>query len=131
MALITSITMGAGIPTTLLLTLPYIDVVQRLRPFAAFFLFQDLLLFLIFTTAISIRYIRCPSLLPHTLKHPMMVRPATYQTCLPSISRTVINAQSAFTGCFPMTLGTLISGANALTQAYDMGSVWVFALSYW
>jgi hypothetical protein len=65
--------MGAGIPTTLILALPYPDLLPRLRPFAAFFLFQDIALFVVFVLVTCIRYIRNPSIIPHTLKHPMMV----------------------------------------------------------
>lgn len=36
-----------------------------------------------------------------------------------------------FLGTFPMSMLTLISGTVAITQAYDMGEGWVWAMSYW
>jgi len=65
--------MGSGIPTTLLLNLPYTEFVPRLRPLAAFFLILDIILFVIFTTIIVIRYFRYPGIIRHTLSHPIQV----------------------------------------------------------
>ena len=124
--------MGAGIPTTLLLALPYHEVVSRLRPFAAFFLFQDILLFALFLSITIIRYVRYPSLVRHTLRHPMMVRqPCSRRETMPRDVFTEADIQSYFIGCFPMTLQTLISGVSGLTQAYGMDIGWVYAMSYW
>jgi hypothetical protein len=118
--------MGAGIPTTLLLELPYPELVPRLRPFAAVFLFQDIVLFLCFSTAFSIRYIRQPSIFPYTLTHPMMVREPVQGKL-----RKTLNKQSAYLGTIPMTMGTLVSGITALTRSYGMSLNWVYAMSYW
>lgn len=123
--------MGAGIPTTLLLALPYHEVVSRLRPFAAFFLFQDILLFALFLSITIIRYVRYPSLVRHTLRHPMMVRELGASRPCPAVCCVEPDIQSYFIGCFPMTLQTLISGVSGLTQAYGMDIGWVYAMSYW
>ena len=70
----TSVTMGTGIPTTLLLNLPYPTIVRRLRPLAAFFLILDTLLFFIFISVFIVRYIRHPGIMRLTIGHPVQVR---------------------------------------------------------
>lgn len=71
-----SVTMGTGIPTTLLLNLPYPSIVPSLRPLAAFFLFLDIILFAVFTVTIVIRYTRFPTIFRHTISHSVQVRVA-------------------------------------------------------
>ncbi|KAL7409010.1 voltage-dependent anion channel-domain-containing protein [Mrakia frigida] len=104
-----SVTMGTGIPCTLLLSLPWPSVVPHLRIPATMFLLLDLALFFTFTTVISVRYIRWPQIWALTWHHP---------------------THSLFIGTFPMSLFTLISGTISVTQAYGMGEGWIWAMSY-
>jgi len=104
-----SITMGTGIPATLLLSLPYHAVSHALRPVAAFFLILDTVLFVLFSVAICTRYIKYPAVFALTITHP---------------------THSMFLGTIPMSMLTIESGIIDVTQSYGMSFKWVYAVSY-
>lgn len=104
-----SVTMGTGIPATLILNLPYPSISHALRPVAAFFLILDTILFFLFSATICTRYIKYPEVLALTVTHP---------------------THSMFLGTIPMSMLTIESGIIGVTQSYDMSLKWVYAVSY-
>ncbi|KAG9020675.1 Plasma membrane sulfite pump involved in sulfite metabolism, partial [Tulasnella sp. JGI-2019a] len=103
-----SVTMGTGIPCTLILNLPYPEAVHRLRIPATMFLVLDTILFAAFTITIATRYIRFPEIWRLTWTH---------------------ESHSLYIGTIPMSLFTLISGWIGVSQAYGWGDSWLWAMS--
>ncbi|KAG8988801.1 Plasma membrane sulfite pump involved in sulfite metabolism [Tulasnella sp. JGI-2019a] len=102
-----SVTMGTGIPCTLILNLPYPEAVHRLRIPATMFLVLDTILFAAFTITIATRYIRFPEIWRLTWTH---------------------ESHSLYIGTIPMSLFTLISGWIGVSQAYGWGDCTIFTL---
>lgn len=69
-----SITMGTGIPCTLIFSSPYPMVVERLKPVSTAIGILNTILFCAFTAAFVARYIRWPHIVRLTLGHPLHVR---------------------------------------------------------